>query len=163
VRGIRRTTAVVLAAVALGGCAGLTGGSTAGLDGSAGAGQGDAGRRLVHRYEFPDMGIRLDPPTGRPRLTWQQAARSRALRGFFRTGRAPEVKLADYRNTLQGPAQPVLVWVAIDPASVVVDHGPDFRPARTGPPDRCPLYLAVDAGTGRGYGAWQTCDPPYLG
>jgi hypothetical protein len=75
VRGIRRTTAVVLAAVALGGGAGLTGGSTAGLDGTAGAGHGDAGRRR-----------------GRP----------------------------------------------------------DFLPARTGPPERCPRYLAVDAGTGRG-------------
>jgi hypothetical protein len=163
VRGIRRTAVVLLAAVTVGGCAGLPGGSTAGLDDTAGAGRGDAGRRLVHVHEFPDMGVRLGPPTGRPRLTWQQAARSRALRDFFEAGRPPELKLADYRNTLQGPAGPVLVWVAVDPASVVVDHGPDFRPARTGPPDRCPLYLPVDAGTGRGYGAWQTCDPPYRG
>ena len=98
------------------------------------------------------MGIRLDPPTGRPRLTWQQAARAAARLGPFDADRPPEPKLADYRNTLQGPARPVLVWLAVDPASPVVEHGSDFRPTRTGPPDRCPLYLAVDAGTGRGQG-----------
>ena len=164
-RGIRRTAAVLLAAVTLGGCAGLTGAPTAGPDGTAGAGQGDAGRRLVHRYEFPDMGIRLEPPTGRPRLTWQQAARVARL-GPFDADRRPQLKLADYRNTLQGPAEPVLVWLAVDPTAQVVEFGrADFLPPRTGPPDRCPLYLAVDArtGQGRGYGAWQTCDPPYRG
>jgi hypothetical protein len=63
----------------------------------------------------------------------------------------------------QGPRGPVLVWVAVDPHSEVVEFGPDIRPARAGAPDRCPLYVVVDAVSGRGYGAWQSCDPPYRG
>ena len=77
--------------------------------------------------------------------------------------RPPELKLAGYRNSMQGPRGPVLVWVAVDPHSEVVEFGPDIRPARTGAPDRCPLYVVVDAASGRGYGAWQSCDPPYRG
>jgi hypothetical protein len=68
------------------------------------------------------MGLRIAPPTGTPKLTWQQAL-------------------------------------------LVVDFGgPDFNhdphPARV---RRCPAYVVVDATSGRGWGAFQTCDPPYRG
>jgi hypothetical protein len=156
VNGIRATVlAGLLLAVAATGCAGPPRPSA--------AGPGDGGRRLAHVYAFPASGIGLAPPTGRPVLGWRQVARAAALRGFFDRRRPPQLKLADYRNAMRGPAGPVLVWLAVDPASEVVEFGPDFGRAATRDPGRCPLYVAVDAASGRGYGAWQTCDPPYRG
>ncbi|HET9558198.1 MAG TPA: hypothetical protein VFS70_13740, partial [Actinomycetota bacterium] len=60
------------------------------------------GQALVHVHEFPGSGHRLAPPTGRPALSWEQAIRTGAVRGFFPSGPPPEVRLA-------------LVWVAVDP------------------------------------------------
>jgi hypothetical protein len=85
------------------------------------------------------------------------------VRGFFDARRLPEVKLADYSDRFQGPMRPVLAWVVVDPRAEVVEHGPDFAARAAGGRDRCPLYVFVDAATGRGYGAIQTCQPPYRG
>jgi hypothetical protein len=83
----------------------------------------------------------------------------------------PEVELA----TLQGrgaptlfPADPVLVWVVVVPDAEVVDFGgPDFNAPGVKPPARrvarCPAYVVFDANTGRGFGAFQTCEPPFRG
>ena len=125
-----------------------------------------AEHRLVHVYEFPGSGIRLTPPTGQPRLPWQRAMRAGSLKGVFDSPRAPEVKLADFSNSLLGPRRPVLVWVVVDPDAEMVPAGPAYPPGMARPrvgPSRCPLYAFVDATTGRGYGAIFTCEPPYEG
>ena len=41
--------------------------------GRVASGEVAGGHRLVHVHEFPDMGARMAPPTGRPGLSWQQA------------------------------------------------------------------------------------------
>jgi hypothetical protein len=120
------------------------------------------GRALVHVHEFPSLGHRLDPPTGRPALTWGQAIRTGTVRGFFPSGPPPEVRLADFSSRFHDPVRRALVWVAVDPDHASFESGPDFKPAARHP-GRCPLYVVVDATSGRGYGAWQTCDPPYRG
>jgi hypothetical protein len=124
-----------------------------------------AEHRLVHVYEFPGSGIRLAPPTGQPRLPWQRALRAGSLKGLFDPHRPPEVKLADYSDSLLGPRRPVLAWVVVDPYAQSVPTGPAYPPGKARPvrPSRCPLYGFVDATTGRGYGAMFTCDPPYQG
>jgi hypothetical protein len=77
----------------------------------------------------------------------------------------PQVKLADYSSCCngEGPVRPALAWVVVYPDAEVVEFGrPDFAP----PPARvwrCPAYVVVDAASGRGWGAFQTCDPPYRG
>jgi hypothetical protein len=111
-----------------------------------------AEHRLVHVYEFPGSGVRLAPPTGQPRLPWQRAVRAGSLKGLFDPRRPPEVKLADYSNSLLGPRQPVLVWVVVDPDAESLPAGPPYLPGHARPvqPSRCPLYGIVDATTGRG-------------
>jgi hypothetical protein len=120
---------------------------------------------FVHVHEFPDIGVRIDRPTGTPKLTWQQALQAVTRRNDGWSSRTPpQVKLADYssRDNGEGPARPALAWVVVYPDAEVVEFGPDFAP----PPARvwrCPAYVVVDATSGRGWGAFQTCDPPYRG
>jgi hypothetical protein len=124
-----------------------------------------AEHRLVHVYEFPGSGIRMAPPTGQPRLPWQRALRAGSLKGLFDPRRPPEVKLADYSNSLLGPRRPVLAWVVVDPYAESMPAGPSYAPGKVRPvqPARCPLYGIVDATTGRGYVVRFTCEPPYQG
>ena len=121
------------------------------------------GHRFVHVHEFPSSGVRIAPPTGTPRLSWRRALEfSEDRYGDWDPGTPPQVKLADYRNHLRGPARPVLAWVVVYPGAEVVEHGPDFAPPATRG-GRCPMYVAVDAVGGRLLGALQTCEPPYRG
>ena len=122
---------------------------------------------FLHVHEFPDMGLRIAPPTGTPKLTWQQALQAVTRRNDGWSSRTPpQVKLADYssRYNGEGPVRPTLSWVVVYPDAEVVEFGPDFnddpRPARVG---HCPAYVVVDAASGRGWGSFQTCDPPYRG
>jgi hypothetical protein len=127
------------------------------------------GRHLTHVHAFPNMGIRLAPPTGgRPRLSWRQGYR--AARGtrppWFRSRRLPQVKLADYSDTNRGLVGPVRAWVVVYPdAPRVRLGGPDFRPIppRPRPPEHCPVYVVVDATSGRSYHWFQSCRLPYRG
>jgi hypothetical protein len=120
---------------------------------------------FVHVHRFPDMGTRIAPPTGRPRLSWQQALHAVTRRNDGWPARTPpQVKLADFSNCCngEGPVRPTLAWIVVYPDAEVVEFGPDFAP----PParvQRCPAYVAVDATSGRRLGAFQTCDPPYRG
>jgi hypothetical protein len=121
---------------------------------------------FLHVHEFPDSGARIAPPTGTPRLSWQQAlqAATRQSPGWPAHS-PPQVKLADFSHCCngEGPVRPTLVWIVVYPDAEVVEFGrPDFAP----PPARvwrCPAYVVVDAASGRGWGAFQTCDPPYRG
>ena len=132
--------------------------------------------RLTHVHDFATFPMRLSPPTGTPQLTWRDAYRLSLDSGLFlfvysRSTRMPLVELA----TLQGrraptlfPADPVLVWVVVAPDAEVVDFGgPDFNALGVKPPARatarCPAYAVFDANTGRGLGAFQTCEPPFRG
>jgi hypothetical protein len=101
--------------------------------GRAASREAAGGHRLVHVHEFPDMGARIAPPTGRPRLSWRQALR------------------------------PVLAWIVVYPDAEEVLFGPDFAPPTARGAGRCPAYVVVDATSGRGRGAFQTCEPPYRG
>jgi hypothetical protein len=120
---------------------------------------------FVHVHEFPDMNLRITPPTGTPKLTWQQALQTVNRRNDGWPARTPpQVKLADSssRDNGEGPVRPALAWVVVYPDAEVVEFGPDFAP----PPARvwrCPAYVVVDATSGRGWGSFQTCDPPYRG
>ncbi|HYS35433.1 MAG TPA: hypothetical protein VEO01_07320 [Pseudonocardiaceae bacterium] len=130
--------------------------------------------RLTHVHDFATFPMRLSPPTGTPRLTWQDAYRLYLHNGLFvhsRSTRMPLVELA----TLQGrgdptlfPADQVAVWVVVIPDAEVVEFGgPDFNALGVKPPTRriarCPAYVVFDANTGRSFGAFQTCDPPFRG
>jgi hypothetical protein len=122
---------------------------------------------FLHVHEFPDMGLRIAPPTGTPKLTWQQALQAVTRRNDGWSSRTPpQVKLADYssRYNGEGPVRPTLSWVVVYPDAEVVEFGPDFnddpRPAGV---SHCPAYVVVDAASGRGWGSFQTCDPPYRG
>jgi hypothetical protein len=129
--------------------------------------QGQAEHRFVHVHEFADMGKRISPPTGRPRLSWQQALAAVTRRNDGWPARTPpQVKLADYANCCngEGPVRPRLAWIVVYPdAEVVAFGGPDFAPDTPRKVDRCPAYVAVDATSGRAWGSFQTCDPPYRG
>ena len=121
---------------------------------------------FLHVHEFPDMGLRITLPTGTPKLTWQQALQAVTDRNDGWESRTPpQVKLADFSHCCngEGPVRPTLAWIVVYPDAEVVEFGrPDFAP----PParvSRCPAYVAVDATSGRGWGAFQTCDPPYRG
>jgi hypothetical protein len=155
VRGIRGAAAGAVIALVVGLAAGCAEPATAERQAAA------PGQALVHVHEFPGSGHRLGPPTGRPALTREQAIRTSTVRGFFSAGPPPEVRLADYTSRFRDPVR-ALVWVAVDPEHASFESGPDLRPATDGA-GRCPLYVVVDAASGRGYGAWQTCDPPYRG
>jgi hypothetical protein len=120
---------------------------------------------FLHVHEFPDMGARIAPPTGTPRLSWRQALQAATrLSPGWPAHSPPQVKLADFSHCCngEGPVRPTLVWVLVYPDAEVVEFGPDYAPppARVG---RCPAYVVVDATSGRGWGAFQTCDPPYRG
>jgi hypothetical protein len=129
--------------------------------------QGAAEHRFVHLHQFPDSGKRIAPPTGRPRLSWQQGLRaSLRVLGPWDARMPPQVKLADYRGGYngEGPARPALAWVVVYPdAKEAPFGGPDIAPAAARVRGRCPLYVVVDASSGRGWGAFQTCEPPYRG
>ena len=121
---------------------------------------------FLHVHEFPDMGLRITLPTGTPKLTWQQALQAVTDRNDGWESRTPpQVKLADFSHCCngEGPVRPTLAWIVVYPDAEVVELGRgDFAP----PParvQRCPAYVAVDATSGRGWGAFQTCDPPYRG
>jgi hypothetical protein len=121
---------------------------------------------FLHVHDFPDMGLRIAPPTGTPKLSWQQALQAATRRNDGWVSRtAPQVKLADYssRYNGEGPVRPTLAWIVVYPDAEVVEFGgPDFAP----PPARvshCPAYVVVDATSGRGWGSFQTCNPPYRG
>ncbi len=123
--------------------------------------------RLTHVHDFPSLLMRLSPPTGTPRLTWRDAYRLFLRSGLFTTSgstRMPLVELATFKpNPTEFPPDPVLAWVVIVPdAEVVPWGGPDFKPPerRTW---RCPAYVVFDANTGQGFGAFQTCEPPFRG
>jgi hypothetical protein len=121
--------------------------------------------RFVHVHEFPTIGKRIAPPTGRPRLSWQQALAAVTRRNVgWPAPTPPQVKLADYANCCngEGPVRPRLAWIVVYPDAEEVSFGPDFRPDNE-PVGRCPAYVAVDAASGRGWGSFQTCDPPYRG
>jgi hypothetical protein len=125
-----------------------------------------AEHRFVHVHEFPDLGIRISPPTAQPKLSWQQALQAVNRRNDGWPARTPpQVKLADYshRDNGEGPVQPTLTWIVVYPDAEVVELGrPDFAP----PPARvwrCPAYVVVDATSGRRWGAFQTCAPKYRG
>jgi hypothetical protein len=58
--------------------------------------------RFTHVHEFPDMGLRIAPPTGTPRLRWQQALQAATRRNDGWESRTPpQVKLADYSSRSQ--------------------------------------------------------------
>lgn len=128
---------------------------------------GGAEHRLVHVHEFPDMGKRIAPPTGRPRLSWQEALRAATRQhGGWDVRTQPQVKLADYNSRFngEGPVRPALAWIVVYPdATEVLFGGPDFAPAAARVRRRCPAYVVVDATSGQGWGAFQTCQPPYRG
>jgi hypothetical protein len=128
--------------------------------------------RLAHVHDFPELLMRLSPPIGTPRLTWQDAYRLFLRDSPFADGgstRMPRVELATLRpNPTQFPPDPVLAWVVVVPDAKVVDFGgPDFTAAGVRPPaprtGRCPAYTVFDATTGRGFGAFQTCEPAFRG
>jgi hypothetical protein len=122
------------------------------------------GHRFVHVHEFPSSGVRIAPPTGTPRLSWRRALEvGEEQYGDWDARTPPQVKLADYRDRLRGPARPVLAWVVAYPAAEAVEFGPDFGQRPASRPGRCPVYVAVDAVSGRLLGALQTCEPPYRG
>jgi hypothetical protein len=128
--------------------------------------QAQAEHRLVHVHDFADMGKRIAPPTRQPRLSWQQALRAVTRRHEgWRSRTPPQVKLADYRNCCngEGPVRPVLAWIVVYPDAKEVLFGPDLTPPAARVPGRCPAYVVVDATSGRGWGAFQTCQPPYRG
>jgi hypothetical protein len=161
-QGIRVGAAVAVLAVALvAGCAGSPRPSAT-VTPPVAAGTSVPGQALVHVHEFPGSGHRLAPPTWRPVLSWEQAIRTGTVRGYFPSGPPPEVRLADYSSRFHDLVRRALVWVAVDPDHASFESGPDLKPAARDP-GRCPLYVVVDATSGRGYGAWQTCDPPYRG
>jgi hypothetical protein len=127
---------------------------------------GAAEHVFVHVHEFPEIGVRIALPTGTPELSWQQALQAVTRRNDGWESRTPpQVKLADFSHCCngEGPVRPTLAWIVVYPDAEVVEFGrPDFAP----PParvSRCPAYVAVDATSGRGWGAFQTCDPPYRG
>jgi hypothetical protein len=136
-----------------------------------------AGRRFTHAHDFPYFGIRLAPPTGgRPRLSWQQAYRAVVLGpspSMVGSRQLPQVKLADYRDTNRDLTRPVQAWVVVYVDAPVPRlsgfGGPDFGPIRPRPQprprprDRCPLYVVVNATSGRSYNWFQSCRPPYRG
>jgi hypothetical protein len=125
-----------------------------------------AEHRFVHVHEFPGAGMRIAPPTGRPRLSWRQALRAVTRRHEDWPSRTPpQVKLADYSNCCngEGPVRPTLAWIVVYPDAQEVLFGPDFAPPAARVAGRCPAYVVVDATSGRGWGAFQTCDPPYRG
>ena len=125
-----------------------------------------AEHRFVHVHEFPDMGAWIAPPTRQPRLRWQQAFHAVSRRhDDWDAHTPPQVKLADYSSrTGEGPAQPVLAWIVIYPdAKEASFGGPDFAPVAARVRGRCPAYVVVDATSGRGWGAFQTCQPTYRG
>jgi hypothetical protein len=126
---------------------------------------GEAEHRFVHVHEFPGMGIRITPPTSGPRLSWRQALRAATRQhGAWDARTPPQVKLADYRNRGAGPDRPVLAWIVVYPdAKEVPFGGPDFVPPAARVRGRCPAYVVVDASSGQGWGAFQTCQPPYRG
>ena len=138
---------------------------------SAATAQGQAEHRFVHVHEFPDIGVRIAPPTDRPRLSWQQALQSVTCRNDGWPARsAPQVKLADYgsRYSGEGPVRPKLAWIVVYPDAEGVsvggpEFGPDFAQPAPRKTQRCPAYVVVDAASGRGWGAFQTCQPPYRG
>ena len=126
-----------------------------------------AEHRFSHVHDFPDMGVRITAPTGRPRLSWQQGLQA-SLRVFgpWDSQMPPQVKLADYRSRYngEGPVRPALAWVVVYPdAETPGFGGPDFAPAAARVRGRCPAYVVVDASSGRGWGAFQSCQPPYRG
>jgi hypothetical protein len=133
----------------------------------AASGQDPAEHRFVHVHDFPTMGVRIAPPTGRPRLAWQQGLRaSLPVFGPWDARMPPQVKLADYRggDNGEGPVRPALAWIVVYPdAREVSFGGPDFAPAAARVRGRCPAYVVVDASSGQGWGAFQTCQPPYRG
>jgi hypothetical protein len=129
--------------------------------------------RLAHVHDFPAWLMRLSPPTGTPRLTWRDAYRL-FLRDspFVHSGstRMPRVELATLlgNSTAEFPPGPVLVWVVVVPDAEVVEFGgPDFTVVGGKPPARkvwrCPGYTVFDAMSGRGFGAFQTCEPRFRG
>jgi hypothetical protein len=125
-----------------------------------------AEHRFVHVHEFPDIGKRIAPPTGRPPLSWQQALQAVTRRhDGWDTPTPPQVKLADYSNCCngEGPVRPVLAWIVVYPDAEVVLFGPDIAPPDARVAGRCPAYVVVDATSGRRWGSFQTCDPPYRG
>jgi hypothetical protein len=133
--------------------------------------QGQAEHRFVHVHEFPDLVIRIAPPTGQPTLSWQEALRTVTRRNDGWPARTPpQVKLADYSHggNGEGPVRPTLAWIVVYPDAEAVsvggpDFGPDFAPSAPRKAGRCPAYVVVDATSGRGWGAFQTCQPPYRG
>jgi hypothetical protein len=125
-----------------------------------------AEHRFVHVHEFPDLGIRIAPPTAQPKLSWRQALQAVNRRNDSWPARTPpQVKLADYSNRYngEGPVRPTLAWIVVYPDAQEVLFGPDIAPPAALIPGRCPAYVVVDATSGRGWGAFQTCDPPYRG
>ena len=161
--GVHRWRQLLLAALAAGVVAGCGQPSTRP---PAVAAMGGVEHRFVHVHEFPDMGARIAPPTGQPRLGWQQALQAVTRRHDGWDARTPpEVKLADYSSrTGEGPPRPVLAWVVVYPdAKEASVGGPDFAPAAARVRGRCPAYVVVDATSGRGWGSFQTCQPPYRG
>ena len=125
-----------------------------------------AEHRFVHVLEFSDMGKRIAPPTGRPRLSWQQALGAATRQhGGWDARTPPQVKLATYsnRDNGEGPVRPALAWIVVYPDAKEILFGPDLAPAAGHVPGRCPAYVVVDANSGRGWGAFQTCQPPYRG
>jgi hypothetical protein len=122
--------------------------------------------RFTHVHEFPDIGKRIAPPTGRPRLSWQQALRAVTRRNDGWAARTPpQVKLADYSNRYngEGPVRPTLAWIVVYLDAKAVVFGPDFAPDAARVAGCCPAYVVVDATSGRRWGSFQTCDPPYRG
>jgi hypothetical protein len=131
-----------------------------------------AEHRFVHVHEFPDLGIRIAPPTAQPKLSWQQALQAVNRRNDGWPARTPpQVKLADYshRDNGEGPVRPTLTWIVVYPDAEDIsmgggpESGPDFAPPAPREVGHCPAYVVVDATSGRRWGAFQTCDPKYRG
>ncbi|MDP9207571.1 MAG: hypothetical protein M3O65_03555, partial [Actinomycetota bacterium] len=106
--GIRKAAAAAALVVLAVGCAGPARPATTG-ERPVGFGPPGAGRALVHVHEFPASGWQLVPPTGRPKLSWRQAAQSRWLHGFFDPDRPPEIKLFGPAETRDSGRCPMYV------------------------------------------------------
>jgi hypothetical protein len=163
-----RRAAVSLIAVALL-CLGAT--SATGMTGGASPPAVDQ-HRLTHVHDFATELMRLSPPTGTPRLTWQDAYRGYLHNGLFDhfpSTRMPLVELATLQpNPSMLPPDPLLVWVVVvRDAEEITLGGPDYSVLGVKPPARrlrrCPAYTVFDATTGRALVAFQTCEPPFRG
>lgn len=127
-------------------------------------------RALAHTMFFPDIRVRLVPPSAKaaPRLTAVDAHRAYLNdavppRLDKESSMPPVVSLAVYTSETgetSGMA-PTLVWVVKFMDAPVINLGPKSNGADSS--FRCPFYIIIDAISGKRLESFQTCDPPTTG